>query len=84
MEGTELLAATQHGYWAVMNKLQEAGVDPYRKDEHSYRVLVRLVYKNDLVKVNQLIESGAALLRVFDNDISVPLVKVATMDILGS
>jgi ankyrin repeat protein len=45
---SEIWHVAQQGYWSVVSKLQEAGVDPYRKDEYGYRALVRLVYKEDL------------------------------------
>ncbi|KAJ8125911.1 hypothetical protein O1611_g7726 [Lasiodiplodia mahajangana] len=43
------------GLLAVVNQLQGAGVEPDRKDEYSYRALVRLAYQEDWAKLSELL-----------------------------
>jgi len=76
LRGSEIWQAAQQGYWAVVSKLQEAGVDPYRKNEYGYRALIRLVYKEDLQKVNELIESEKQS-SVPDDDLALSLTRAA-------
>lgn len=73
---SEIWHAAQHGYWSVVSKLQEAGVDPYRKNEYGYRALVRLAYKEDLHRVNLLIQSGSRS-ALIDDDLTLSLTRAA-------
>jgi ankyrin repeat protein len=76
LKSTEIWYAAQQGYWSVVSKLQEAGVDPYRKNEYGYRALVRLVYQQDLQRVNELIQSGSQSNQV-DDDLGLSLTRAA-------
>lgn len=76
LRNSEIWHAAQQGYWSVVSKLQEAGVDPYRKNEYGYRALVRLVYKGDLLAVDQLIQSGSQPALV-DDDLVLSLTRAA-------
>ena len=76
LKGSEILIAAQQGYWSVVSKLQEAGVDPYRKNEYGYRALVRLVYKGDIQGVNELIQSGSQSTWI-DDDLVLSLTRAA-------